>query len=88
MALELNPTLEIRLRDHAARRGLSIEQLLEQTLVEASEKQSSSVVPPNERLLAALDKIRILNEGRPVTSDGSDTKRLLREARAGVMYDC
>lgn len=87
MALELSPTLETRIRTQAAKHGLTVEQLLERTLQEETETQPSAAAPPNERVLATLDKIRTMNAGRPITTDGSDTKRLLREARNGAMYD-
>jgi hypothetical protein len=41
---------------------------------------------PNEKALAALAEIARQQQGLPYT-DGSDTQRLLREARAGAMYD-
>ena len=42
-------------------------------------------VPPNAPMLAALAEIAELNKGLS-HSDGSDTQRLLREARSGAMY--
>lgn len=87
MALELNPVLELRIRDHAARQGLTVEQLIERSLPEERLPRNPIVIPMNERLIATLKKIKILNEGRPITSDGSDTKRLLRDARDGAMYN-
>lgn len=47
--------------------------------------QQTPPFPPNEGMLAALAEIAELNKGRPF-SDGSNTQRLLREARAGAMY--
>jgi hypothetical protein len=41
--------------------------------------------PPNTRLLAALEEVRILREGRR-EGDGGRTQDLIREARAGAMY--
>jgi Flp pilus assembly protein CpaB len=42
-------------------------------------------VLPNERMLAVMRRIAERQKGRPYT-DGTDTLRLLREARAGAMY--
>ena len=42
-------------------------------------------IRPNTGMLAALAEIAELNKGLP-HSDGSDTQRLLREARSGAMY--
>lgn len=41
---------------------------------------------PNEKALAALREIARRQEGRRHT-DGSQTERILREGRAGAMYD-
>ncbi|HZT41065.1 MAG TPA: hypothetical protein VFA07_02690 [Chthonomonadaceae bacterium] len=54
--------------------------------VEHNGIQAAGTNPPNEKMLAALAEIAELNKGRPF-SDDSDTQRLLREARAGAMYD-
>lgn len=43
-------------------------------------------VKPNEKALAALREIAERQKGLP-HADGSDTMRLLREARSGAMYD-
>lgn len=42
-------------------------------------------VKPNEKVLAALRTIAEHQKDRPFT-DGTDSLRLLREARAGAMY--
>ena len=54
--------------------------------VERNGVQVARTAPPNEKMLAALAEIAELNKGRPC-SDDSNTQRLLREARAGAMYD-
>ena len=44
------------------------------------------VSPNRPAMLAILDDIEAWHEGRPFTTDGSDTDKLLREARSGAMY--
>jgi hypothetical protein len=46
---------------------------------------SETNFPPNEKGLAIMREIAERHKNRPHT-DGSDTLRLLREARAGAMY--
>ena len=41
---------------------------------------------PNEKGLAIMGEIAERLKRRRVTTDGSDTKQLLREARGGAMY--
>ena len=53
--------------------------------INRDETQDSQVFPPNEKMLAILREIEVRHKDRPFT-DGSDTMRLLREARAGAMY--
>lgn len=50
------------------------------------DEDRSTAVKPNEQMLAILREIAERQKDRPYT-DGSDTMRLLREARAGAMYD-
>ena len=45
-----------------------------------------TAIKPNEKALAALRKIAERHRNRPFT-DGSETQRLIREARSGAMYD-
>lgn len=49
-----------------------------------SDKETS--VQPYQAMRDVLREITRRQEGRPETS-GEDTQRLLREARAGAMYD-
>ena len=42
---------------------------------------------PNEEMLGFLNLIESQHKDRPYT-DGSDTLRLLKEARGGAMYGC
>lgn len=56
------------------------------TVLEETSAASSTAPPPNEAMLEALRKIAARNAGKPLTS-GGDTQRLLREARAGAMFD-
>lgn len=54
--------------------------------IEPDETDSASLVfPPNEQALAMLRDLVKLQEGMKET-DGSQTDRLLREARAGGLY--
>src|SRR5947207_11376388 len=58
-------------------------------VVSMQEKATEAVplpdVAPNAKALAALSQIAENQIDRPY-SDGSDTQRLIREARAGAMY--
>lgn len=54
--------------------------------VDRNDIQVARTGPPNEKMLAALAEISELNKGRPF-SDDSNSQRLLKEARAGAMYD-
>lgn len=45
----------------------------------------SEAVKPNEKMLAILQQIQERQKDRPYT-DGSDTLRLIHEARAGAAY--
>ncbi len=47
--------------------------------------EENAPVAPNEQALAMLRDIARMKEGMQET-DGAETDRLLREARAGVMY--
>ena len=49
-------------------------------------EEAPAVAQPNEAMLEALRKIKERNQGKPFTS-GEDTQWLLREARAGAMFD-
>ncbi|MDQ2688230.1 MAG: hypothetical protein M3Y28_10225 [Armatimonadota bacterium] len=51
-----------------------------------AEESRPAAVKPNEQMLAILREIAERQKDLPYT-DGSDTIRLLREARAGAMYD-
>jgi hypothetical protein len=44
-------------------------------------------IVPNEKMLSILSEIQERHKDRP-SIDGSDTLRLIHEARAGAMYDC
>ena len=57
---------------------------VEEAEIEA-EAPSSLQVKPNEGMIAALREITARQSGRRHT-DGSETDRLLREARAGAMW--
>ena len=46
----------------------------------------SQAFPPNEAGLAIMRKMAEGQKGQRVTTDGSDTKALIREARGGAMY--
>lgn len=56
------------------------------TVLEETQVDSSTAPRPNEAMLEALRKIAARNAGKPLTP-GEDTQRLLREARAGAMFD-
>ena len=51
----------------------------------ATPKAPTPSLAPNEKALAALRQIAENQKDRPY-SDGSDTQRFIREARAGAMY--
>ena len=53
--------------------------------IEADEQAEATAFPPNEKMLAILSQIQQNHKDRPFT-DGSDTERLLREARSGAMF--
>lgn len=55
-------------------------------VLEEAREEALAAPRPNEAMLEALRKIAARNEGKPLTS-GADTQRLLREARAGAMFD-
>lgn len=55
-------------------------------LIILPEEADPMPIRPNELALAALREIAERQKDRPYT-DGSDTMRLLREARNGAMYD-
>lgn len=55
-------------------------------VLEEAPAMASNAPRPNEAMLEALRKIAARNEGKPLTL-GEDTQRLLREARAGAMFD-
>jgi hypothetical protein len=42
--------------------------------------------PPNDAMLRVIEQVAKMQEGMRFTS-GKDTQRLIREARAGAMYD-
>ena len=44
------------------------------------------IFAPNLKALAIMHEIEDIQNGMRITSDGSDTKQLLREARGGAMY--
>lgn len=56
------------------------------TVLEETPVDLSTAPRPNKAMLEALGKIAARNAGKPLTS-GVDTQRLLREARAGAMFD-
>ena len=58
-------------------------QMVDVDLPDASTAQAPK---PNEKALHALRTIAERQKGRPHT-DGSDTLRLIAEARGGAMYD-
>ncbi len=47
----------------------------------------AAAFPPNEKGLAIMREIAELQKEMPY-SDNTNTMKLLREARAGAMYDC
>ena len=53
--------------------------------VERNGGKETATFPPNAGMLAALREIAERQKDRPFT-DGSDTMKLLREARGGAMY--
>lgn len=53
--------------------------------VERNGVKETATVPPNEGMLAALREIAERQKNRPFT-EGTDTMKLLREARGGAMY--
>jgi hypothetical protein len=73
---------QLRLPDRANRRfkAVSMPDVENQ---EISSKNSG----PNTKALAALRTIAD-NQKNRAYSDGSNTQRLIREARSGAMYDC
>ncbi len=46
---------------------------------------AAAIFPPNQGMLAALREIAARQQDRPFT-DGTNTTRLLQEARGGAMY--
>jgi hypothetical protein len=54
--------------------------------VDRNVAEESFRFPPNEKGLAIMREIAERQKNRPHT-DGSNTMKLLREARAGAMYD-
>ena len=57
----------------------------EEVTVSVDRNKTEPAVIPNEKGLAIMREITERHKGRPHT-DGSNTLRLLREARAGAMY--
>ncbi len=70
---------QLRLPERADRRFRVV------SMREKSGEAPSPGVAPNAKAAAALCQIAENQKDRPY-SDGSDTQRLLREARAGAMY--
>ena len=71
---------QLRLPDRAERRFRVVP-----VQEKATEKAPMLNVAPNEKALAALRQIAENQKDRPYSA-GSDTQRLIREARAGAMY--
>jgi hypothetical protein len=57
----------------------------EEVSVDLNRLEHPAIVP-NEKMLSILSEIQERHKDRPYT-DGSDTLRLIQEARAGAMYD-
>src|SRR5579871_6797657 len=91
ITLRLSPELQRKLESLATQNGQDIDVVanhLFQKAVESldrSDSESAPTFPPNEKMLAILSKIAESHKDRPFT-DGSETDRLLREARAGAMF--
>jgi hypothetical protein len=91
--IEFTPQEEAWLNAQALRQGLPpaeiIKKMIDEKLTPETERTETAAleaaVSPNEGMLAALRGIAERQQGRRKT-DGSDTLRLIREARAGAMY--
>ncbi len=78
--------LEGKWEDILARNSAQLAGRKVKVYIEPDDVQSvTSTFPPNEQTLAMLRDLVKLQEGMKET-DGSQTDRLLREARAGGMY--
>lgn len=54
--------------------------------IESEEEEESRVFLQNEKALSALEEVAKRQQGRRHT-DGSQTERIIREGRAGGMYE-
>ena len=85
LTLDLTREEETRLAAAARERGTAPAELLKRLMQEHLPPVREASVP-NEKALATLRDIAKLKEAMPET-DGSQTEQMLREGRAGAMYD-
>ena len=92
ITLHLTPDVQRKLEALAKQTEQNVEILADSIFRQAVETvdkngiKAGAVVRPNEKALAALRKIARMQEGIRDT-DGSQTDRIIREGRAGGMYD-
>ncbi len=85
LTLDLTREEETRLAVAAQEQGTALVEVL-RTLMQQHLPPLPETPRPNEKALAALRDIAVLKAGMPET-DGSQTDQMLREGRAGMMYD-
>lgn len=85
LTLDLTREEETRLAAAARERGAAPVEILKRLMREHLPPVREAPVP-NEQALATLRDIAKLKEGMPET-DGSQTDQMLREGRAGAIYD-
>jgi hypothetical protein len=85
LTLDLTQEEETRLAAAAQEQGTAPVEVL-RTLMRQYLPSLREVPSPNEKALATLRDIAKLKEGMPET-DASQTDQMLREGRAGAMYD-
>jgi hypothetical protein len=91
ITLHLSPDVQRKLETLAIQNGQDIERvasdLFQQAVesVDGSGSEEMQAFPPNEKMLAILREIEESHKDRPSTN-GLETDRLLREARAGAMF--